>query len=276
MSVRLTRLFAALISVALIALIMCTGCASKQPVTQTVSFIIFGNTKPDSPFQGFTENLGTVIDTIESRRTGIVIHTGNSVYGGSDSQGIISRDLERQMQIFFPMLKRITAPVYTVPGETDRHNGTLDLYVKYSGRVPYYSFNYGTIHFITLDTNSSTPDLLDSVQMNWLKEDLEKASRFSSIFVITHHPVFVEEKIKGKTILKNNMLMELLVKHKVKAVFSGKDEKFSSSYYGGIEYYNTGCGGFTDKKDNRKKFQYYMVTIDDTRIQVSPERVIIQ
>lgn len=270
------RHISSLIFAIIAAALICAGCAASQPVTQSVRFIIFGNTRPESPFQGFTEGLDTVLGSIEGERSGIVIHTGNSVYGGSETQGIIARDVERQMQIFFPMIKRIPAAVYTVPGETDFFNGNLDLYIKHSGRPPYYSFNYGSIHFITLSTNSGIDNMIDSAQMNWLKEDLEKSGRYSAIFVITYHPVFTEEKIKGKSTLKNLMLMELFIKHKVRAVFSGKDDKYSSSYYGGVDYYVTGCGGYNDKKDNKKKFQYYLVTIEDNRIQVSPEHVITQ
>lgn len=273
---RFSRYIFALVFPVLAAALACTGCAGNQPVTRSVSFIIFGNTKPESPFQGFTENLSTVISSIERQQSGIVIHTGNSVFGGSEAQGIIAQDVERQMRIFFPMLKRIPAAVYTVPGESDFYNGTLDLYVKHSGRTPYYSFNYGTIHFITLSTNPGIDNLIDSAQMNWLIEDLEKSERYSSIFVITYHPVFTEEKTRGKAVPKNSLLMELFIRHKVRAVFSGKDEKYSSSYYGGVDYYTTGCGGYNDKKDNKKKFQYYLVTIEENRIQVSPERVITQ
>lgn len=276
MSGRFSRHFAVIFSAILLAGFVSAGCAGSQPVTGSARFIIFGNTRPESPFRGFTEGLDGVISAIKTRRPEIVIHTGNSVYGGSYTQGIIAQDVERQMQIFFPMLKQIPAAVYTVPGESDSYNGTLDLYVKHSGRLPYYSFNYGTIHFITLSTNSSIDNLIDSVQMDWLKEDLERAASYSSIFVITHHPVFVEEKIKGKVVLKNTMLMELFIKHKVKAVFSGKEDKFSSSYYGGVEYYTTGCGGYNEKKEGRKKIQYYLVTINENRIEVSPERIITQ
>lgn len=276
MGVRFFRHPAAFISAALAALFICTGCTGKQQVTGSVSFIIFGNTRPDSPFQGFTGSLGQVLDSIESRRTGILIHTGNSVYGGFEKQGITAGDVERQMQIFFPMLKRITAPVCTIPGESDSHNSTLDLYLKHSGRAPYYSFNYGSIHFITLCTNSSIDNLLDTTQMEWLKEDLEKSDQYSFIFVITHHPVFAQEKSRGKTVLKNTVLMELFIKHKVRAVFSGREEKFCTDYYGGVEYYTTGCGGYNDRKDNRKKFQYYIVSINEGEIKVSPEHVIIQ
>lgn len=275
---RFTRHCAAIISAMLMlaAGFICSACAGSQPVTRSAGFIIFGNTLPESPFHGFTEGLDEVISTIKTRRPEIVIHTGNSVYGGFESRGIIAQDVERQMQIFFPMLKQIPAAVYTVPGESDSYNGSLDLYIKHSGRMPYYSFNYGTIHFITLSTNGSIENLLDSVQMDWLKEELERSACYSTIIVITHHPVFAEEKIKGKTVLKNTVLMELFIKHKVKAVFSGKEDRFSSSYYGGVEYYSTGCGGYTDKKEGRKKIQYYLVKLDENRIKVSPERITTQ
>ena len=276
MNGRIGRSISLLICAMSAGLFLCAACAAGQPVTQSVSFIIFGNTRPESPFQGFTTGLDQVLSAIESRRTGILIHTGNSVYGGSEEQGILSSDVERQMMIFFPAIKRIPAAIYTIPGESDRHNGSLDIYVKHSRRDPYYSFNYGSIHFIMLNTDSSIENLLDNEQMEWLKHDLKKSAKCSCIFVITHHPVFVEEKVKGKTELRNNMLMELFIKHKVRAVFSGREERFSSSYYGGVEYHITGCGGYNDKKDNRKKFQYYLVNMENGELKITPERVTIQ
>ncbi len=267
----LSRILAVLLSLAVYA-----GCAGAPPVTQSVKFVLFGNTRPDTPFKGFTKSLGPVIQAIEECKPAIIIHTGNSVYGGSDSDGIIGQDVERQMKIFFPMLKAIPTAVYTIPGESDYHNRTLELYTAHSGRSRYYSFNYGTMHFIALNTDASVDNLIDPEQMTWLVQELEESKSYSDIFILVHHAVYVEEKIKGGTRIKNTALMEIFSKYKVRAVFSGMDEKFSENTKDNVKYYIAGCGGYIDKKDNRKKNQFYTVVINNETISITPGKVNIE
>src|SRR5208337_3856421 len=109
--------------------------------------------------------------------------------------------------------------------DRDYHNGTLKLYIAHSGRKLYYSFNYGSIHFITLNTDSRIDNLIDPAQIKWLDEDLKKFSDSNAIFVITNHPVLTENK--KKRIIdseKNKALTDILEKNRVKAVFSGGEK----------------------------------------------------
>src|SRR5208282_5064280 len=106
-----------------------TNCSSPGPVTDSVRFALFGNTQPDSPFRGFTGSLNTVLKAIDSNKPQIIIHTGNSVYSGSDAEGILESDVNRQMNIFFSVLKGLHLAIYTIPGDRDYHNGTLKLYI---------------------------------------------------------------------------------------------------------------------------------------------------
>lgn len=267
------RLSIAGLTALLAALFLNWGCAGTPSVTGSVSFIIFGNTKPESPFTGFTESLGPVLADINKWKPEILIHTGNSVYGGIDSDGILEQDVNRQMKIFITQIKSIPTAAYTIPGESDYYNQSLKLYTDNYCRPPYYSFNYGTIHFITLNTDSSTENLLDPAQMNWLRQELDEAGNYSAIFILTHHPVNVEEKTKKETVLKNTGLMELFSSKGVRAVFSGRDEKYGVSSRGNVEYYLTGCGGYIDKKDNKKKYQYYVVTYNAGRLEITPQRI---
>jgi len=249
------------------------GCAGAPPVTESVTFALFGNTKPESPFRGFTPGFDTALNDIQGYKPEIIIHTGNSVYGGSDSEGIIEADVDRQMKIFFTRLKSVPTAVYTIPGESDYHNATLDLYCSNAGRTPYYSFNYGTIHFIALNTRSSIQNLLDPEQLGWLKKDLENSGRYSAIFIITITPVYSEKKTRRETVLLNSGLMDLFSAHKVRAVFSGTPEEESMKRKDNVEYYTLGCGGYLDRRENRKKYQYYIVTYNSGKIDISAQRI---
>jgi hypothetical protein len=57
-----------------------------------------------------------------------------------------------------------------------------------SGKEAYYSFNYGNIHFISLDSHDTSRDK-DGGMASWLKRDLENDNHKWKI-VIFHHPPY--------------------------------------------------------------------------------------
>ncbi len=69
----------------------------------------------------------------------------------------------------------------------DTYNDSADLYRKHLRREPYYSFNYGSVHFIVLDTTDPGPGTISAVQRAWLEADLEQYRYAPAIFALTHH-----------------------------------------------------------------------------------------
>lgn len=251
---RITGIIAALFSAA----VFLSGCAGEVPVTESVRFALFGNTAPASPFSGFTPALDSVISSIESEKPAVIIHTGDAIYGGSESDGINERDVRRQFKIFFAAMKNFHYAYYTIPGDRDLFNGAASLYMEYSGRKRFYSFNYGSMHFITLDTSAADDNFIDDIQTEWLKKDLENFRGSNAIFVFFHRP-FLSTRKKGVIYPVPEGLHKIFTEFRVKAVFSGGDKTYGSSIYDSVRYIQAGCSGYIDEKDNRRTNQYYIV-----------------
>jgi len=255
----------------IIPVIFLFGCSEVKPVTESVRFAILGNTSPDSPFTGFTKSLPATLSEIESRKPQIIIHTGNALYGGSDADGILESDLKRQLDIFFPLLKKLHTAVYTIPGEKDYFNGSLDLYSRFSGRKAAYSFNYGSIHFIGLSSAEPGDSFIDDAQLKWLKDDLNDFNDYSAIFIFAHHQLFPDKK-KNQTSEKREELHKLFLNYRVKAVFSGTDRDLNVKIKDSIKYINAGCNISADKKNSKKMNRFYIINFIDNEIEIDPVR----
>lgn len=267
-SSKVMRITAALFSAA----VLLAGCAREVTVTESVRFAVFGNTAPASPFSGFTSLLDNVISGIEAEKPEIVIHTGDAIYGGSESDGINERDVRRQYRLFFSSMKNLHSVFYTMPGDRDLFNGDSIVYAEYSGRKAWYSFNYGTIHFITLYTSISDDRFIDAEQMEWLKKDLAAFSGSSAVFVLMHRP-FLSLKKKGVSFPVPDDLHKLFADFRVKAVISGGEKLYSSSVYDSVRYIQAGCSGFIDEKENRRTNQFYVVNYSNAGLDVKPVRI---
>ena len=153
MKYRLYADFYRILITVLLTGIICFGCSTAKPVTESASFALLGNTSPGSPFSGFNKSLQGTLNEIVRYKPQIIIHTGDAVYGGSEEDGILEKDVKRQLNIFFPLLRSLNTAVYTIPGERDYYNGSSALYLEFSGKRSHYSFNYGSIHFICLSSS---------------------------------------------------------------------------------------------------------------------------
>jgi len=252
-----------------LSLISIAGCSSAKPVTESVRFALLGNTSPDSPFAGFTNSLPSLLLEIENRKAQIIIHTGDALYGGNEKDGILEKDMLRQLNIFFPALKSLHTAVYTIPGEKDYFNGTIQLYSKFSGKKGAYSFNYGSIHFICLSSSDSPEPFIDDKQLEWLKNDLSEFADSNAIFVLAHHQLFPDKK-KIKTPEKNQEIHKLFVANRVKAVFSGSERDYITKLKDSVKYINAGCSLNTDKKSKKKDYRFYIIDFIKNEITIDP------
>lgn len=66
-----------------------------------------------------------------------------------------------------------------------------------SGTEAYYSFNYGNIHFISLDSSESSRSAT-SPMMNWLRDDLA-ANTLPWVMAFWHHPPYSKGSVESDT-----------------------------------------------------------------------------
>jgi 3',5'-cyclic AMP phosphodiesterase CpdA len=100
---------------------------------------------------------------------------------------------------YLEVCKTANIPIYNVPGnhdlnfkaKDDKHS--LDTFISFFGPA-YYSFDYGTIHFIILDDveykGSSFIGNVGKTQLEWLKNDLNFVPENKLIVLSMHVPIY--------------------------------------------------------------------------------------
>lgn len=94
-----------------------------------------------------------------------------------------------------------------------------------------YSFNYGDVHFVMLDTqigeeSSFVPDMLEQ-QKTWLEADLAAASQKWTL-VFLHRPLYNHRG--GENTALRKALLPIIDQYRVDAVFSAHDHTYARSY----------------------------------------------
>ena len=261
------------ISVLLAAVsIAAASCAAPhQKPAHEVEFIVMGNTSPASPFTGRPEKLPFIFRSINQENPVLVIHTGNVVQGGSESVGIAADDVARQYGQFLQD-KNILRPIlHVLAGEKDLYNNSPELFKQYIAEKLFYSFNYGNAHIILLHILNSR-HRLDSAQIKWLTQDLEKHRYDAAIFVITNYPVMSSPQ-SGIRYQGGDELHRLFVRYPVKAVISGSMKNMYEYEKDGIRYIMAGCFGFNNEDWYWSYNQYYIIRYDGARVTVKGVRV---
>jgi hypothetical protein len=135
----------------------------------------------------------------------------NEITGTKAAFGITTGDIMNDDLSLFPRYSRIMAqagiPWFHVPGNHDMNymskddTHSLDTYKRYFGPA-YYSFNYGDVHYVLLDSiiydgmDSENPDKgpeyaggIDEKQLTWLKADLAILPRNTTVVLAMHAPL---------------------------------------------------------------------------------------
>ncbi len=210
------------------------------------------------------EGLKQAIDTINSINPDFVLTGGDNI-----------RDALREQQgradslynLFDEITESLNMPLYSTIGnhevfglyEQSNVSPADDLYGKkmYEEKVGdlYYSFDHKDWHFIVLDGIGFTEDrhyygVVDSVQMDWLKADLE-SSKGKPVAVSIHIPILsAGQQIMGEPtsafypseiITNAKEVMALLEQYNVKMVLQGHLHILEDVYYNGIHYITGGA-----------------------------------
>ncbi len=146
--------------------------------------------------------LDAAIDTINKLAPDFIIVGGDIVY---DALRRTQEEAEEQCISFLEKAAQLDAPLYYAIGNHDHfalYNRKIDVdhplfgkkfYEKYFG-PRYYSFDHKGWHFVTLDDMVVTGDRkyigrVDSVQLDWLKNDLEQISDATPVVLTVHVPL---------------------------------------------------------------------------------------
>ncbi len=172
-----------------------------------------------------------------------VLHTGDLVANGSDpSLWPAFFDIERELlrkAAFFPVL-----------GNHERNDRNFYDFFDLPATTPYYSFNWGSCHFILLDSDINNVSKTESgrqafwsEQVRWLEEDLQKSQSAAFRFVVAHHPPMTAVAHRQGDNPHMTALMPLFEKYMVTAGLFGHDHNYQHYLRNGVQYFITGGGG---------------------------------
>jgi hypothetical protein len=143
-------------------------------------------------------------NVINQSKPDLVLITGDLV---KDALRVNEEIAKTYFELYVQEIKKISMPVWSAPGNHDnfgieRQSSLVSklnplygkgMYHHYLG-PSYYSFNYGGIHFIALDDVDFEDTWyfghIDSVQFNWVKQDLENVPAKMPVITFAHIPFF--------------------------------------------------------------------------------------
>ncbi len=166
-----------------------------------------------------------------------------------------SNALETHYKQAMDTVNILDMPVYFTPGNNDIvDEKSRQMFTRYTGNKPYYSFDYQNTHFIILD-NSTVESYAEmgKKQKKWLERDLFESRNFENIFVFIHKPFWANRIAKNK----KDKMHSLFKKYGVDAVFTGHWHQYAHNEYDGIDYYLAGSSGGGFGKENEELGKFY-------------------
>ena len=176
-------------------------------------FTVGDNNYPDGEASTIDENIGQYYHQY--------IHPYQGEYGAGASENR-----------FFPAM-----------GNHDWDTGTPQPYLDYfalPGNERYYDFVRGPIHFFVLDSDAREPDgnTRDSVQADWLQENMDE-NQAPWRLVVLHHPPYSSSLFRGE----NEALQWPYARWGASAILGGHEHFYERGYVDGIPQFVVGLAG---------------------------------
>ena len=182
-----------------------------------------------------------------AERPQIALHTGDMVaFPGEESLWRIWFQEERDLLARAPLVATVGNHEIADAG------AAFGRFFQHRGRPPYWSFDYGPVHLVVLDSYETaagaTPSRpgMSEVQQAWFEEDLRGVARDRHVWVLVHegpfaHPAAERER-EGAESIRESILRAHLV-HPIEAVFAGQEPFYERGEIAGIRYFVIGGGG---------------------------------
>ncbi len=142
---------------------------------------------------------------------------------------------------FFAVYKDVLryVPVFPAIGNheliTEKGAPYIDAFVL-PGRERYYSFDWGDIHFVAIDTNHRT-----SMQLAWLDQDL-RTNTLPWVIVFGHHPPYTNS-FRGPQVGVRKAFARIITENKVDLWLSGHEHQYERFRIADVNYVVSGGGG---------------------------------
>jgi 3',5'-cyclic AMP phosphodiesterase CpdA len=202
--------------------------------TAPVRFVVFGDSGSESDGQL------AVRDQLARVPFDLMLHTGDIAY----ENGALEALEQSFFDVYGDYLRNV--PVFPTSGNHDYRTAGADPFRRVfdlpenggaAGQERWYSFDFGDVHFVALDTEWEL-----AVQSEWLERDLS-ANQLPWTIVYLHRPPFSSGE-HGSNPEVRNAFVPLFERHGVQLVFAGHDHDYERTLpINGVTYVVTGGGG---------------------------------
>jgi 3',5'-cyclic AMP phosphodiesterase CpdA len=212
------------------------GTFKTPPVgSSQFQFVVYGDTRTRHDVHRMV-----ISSILKYANPDFVMHTGDLVENAFDtSLWPIFFDAERELlrkAAFYPSL--------------GNHERNAPNFYDYMNSKGYYSFDWGTAHFIVLNSDIGNVGDTEAEQntywqqeTRWLETDLQGAAKADFRFVFAHHPPMTAVKRRQGDNPHMTALEPMFEKYNVSAAFFGHDHNYQHYLKNGINYFITGGGG---------------------------------
>lgn len=203
---------------------------AAAPAPETFHFVILGDRTGEAE-RGIYEQ---VLADAASTDPAFIVTTGDTIQGLNDK----TADAEWQQveQILVPFRR---FRLYLAPGNHDIWSALSEnLFRKYAGHPPHYSFDYGPAHFTILDNSRS--EQLSNDELSFLDQDLKAHATQPVKFIIAHRPSWIFNAVAGNP---DFPLHRLARTYGVQYVIAGHLHEMLHCKLEGIEYISLPSSG---------------------------------
>jgi 3',5'-cyclic-AMP phosphodiesterase len=203
---------------------------AAAPAPETFHFVILGDRTGETE-RGVYEQ---VLADAASTDPAFIVTTGDTIQGLDD--GTADAEWRQAEQILAPYRR---FRLYLTPGNHDIWSAPSEnLFRKYAGHPPHYSFDYGPAHFTILDNSRSEQLSID--ELSFLEQDLKAHATQPVKFIVSHRPSWIFNAVAGNP---DFPLHRLARTYGVQYVVAGHLHEMLHCKLEGIEYISMPSSG---------------------------------
>ncbi|UCH04643.1 MAG: metallophosphoesterase [Candidatus Thorarchaeota archaeon] len=243
-------------------LAICPGVAVVAAGADEIpfNFIAYGDTLSVTMPSGVSPLLEDIIDLYLTHDPELIIQLGDLAFLGG------TWDQLMEFNATMTAVWDSGVPFYSAPGNHEsaigdwRQDYSFTNYTQYvhyedvaaacGGTELYYSFDYGDVHFIILNTEDSWVDDVfqcSTEQMTWLQGDIANVEDDTFLVVAFHRPLYSVREARPDRWAQAETIRDefhgLFLQHDVDLVLNGHDHHYYRSLRDGIYYVVSGGGG---------------------------------
>ena len=244
------------------------------------------------PEQNAPQGFKQAMDSVNALNPDFVITGGDLIM---DALGQTFERSDSLYNLYETMIKELKMPVYNSMGNHEiygiyKESGADKNHSEYGEKMfenrlgkSYYAFDHKGWKFMILNSIEDTKEssyigLIDSVQMNWIRQELSKTPKETPIVISTHIPFLTvfEQKYYGSTLKNDSSLVvanskdviDLFENHNLKLVLQGHLHTIEDIYVDGIHFITSGavCGRWWNGANKGFEEGFMQISINNDQL----------